>query len=239
VSRVGKNANVIYSEGYRKDGGAELAERAIAAAKSADVVIYIGGLNHDKGFDCEGVDRKDMKLPYGQDELIQKIVARIPKPSSSLKARWWKWTHGWTKCRRCCRHGIRNGRRQRASPRFVRRRESVRQAARDIPEKTFRLAGARAGKLSRHKWHGDLCGRLLVGYRWFDTKHIEPQFPFGFGLSFTTFKYSGLKLIPGAGTNEIVTAQFEIENTGKVAGAEVAQLYVHEKNPVCRVPKRS
>ncbi len=79
---------------------------------------------------------------------------------------------------------------------------------------------------------------LLVGYRWFDTKNIEPQFPFGFGLSYTTFKYSNLKLIPADGTNEIVTAQFEIENTGKRAGAEVAQLYVHEKNPRLMRPEK-
>ena len=79
---------------------------------------------------------------------------------------------------------------------------------------------------------------LLVGYRWFDTKNIEPQFPFGFGLSYTTFKYSGLKLIPANGTNEIATAQFEIENTGKVAGAEVAQLYVHQKNPALPRPEK-
>jgi len=79
---------------------------------------------------------------------------------------------------------------------------------------------------------------LLVGYRWFDTKNIGPQFPFGFGLSYTTFKYSGLKLIPASGTNEIVTAQFEIENTGKVAGAEVAQLYVHQKIPSLTRPEK-
>ena len=79
---------------------------------------------------------------------------------------------------------------------------------------------------------------LLVGYRWFDTKNIEPLFPFGFGLSYTTFKYSGLKLIPSSGTNEIVTAQFEIENTGKVAGAEVTQLYVHEKSPALTRPEK-
>jgi beta-glucosidase len=79
---------------------------------------------------------------------------------------------------------------------------------------------------------------LLVGYRWYDAKHIEPQFPFGFGLSYTTFKYSNLKLIPAAGTNKIVTARFEIENTGNVAGAEVAQLYVHEKNPGLPRPEK-
>jgi beta-glucosidase len=63
VNRVGTNVNLVFSEGYRQDGGPELAARAVAAAKAADVVIYVGGLNHDKGFDCEGADRKNMKLP--------------------------------------------------------------------------------------------------------------------------------------------------------------------------------
>jgi beta-glucosidase len=79
---------------------------------------------------------------------------------------------------------------------------------------------------------------LLVGYRWFDAKKIEPAFPFGFGLSYTTFKYSHLKLIPAEGTNGIVTARFEIKNIGKVAGAEVAQLYVHEHNPSLPRPEK-
>ena len=78
----------------------------------------------------------------------------------------------------------------------------------------------------------------MVGYRWFDTKNIEPQFPFGFGLSYTTFEYSNLKLIPAESTNGIVTAQFEIENTGKVAGAEVAQLYIHQENPALMRPEK-
>ena len=84
---------------------------------------------------------------------------------------------------------------------------------------------------------------LLVGYRWFDIKNIEPQFPFGFGLSYTTFKYSGLKLLgsagaPPEGTNEIVTAQFEIENAGAVAGAEVAPLYIHPVNSSVTRPEK-
>jgi beta-glucosidase len=70
---------------------------------------------------------------------------------------------------------------------------------------------------------------LLVGYRWFDAKNIEPLFPFGFGLSYTTFKYSNLKLVESGGG--AVTAEFEIRNSGKAAGAEVAQLYIQPENP--------
>jgi beta-glucosidase len=79
---------------------------------------------------------------------------------------------------------------------------------------------------------------LLVGYRWFDTKGIEPEFPFGYGMSYTTFNYSDLKLIPATGSNDMVTAQFEIANTGTRAGAEVAQLYVHEDNPRLTRPEQ-
>ena len=70
---------------------------------------------------------------------------------------------------------------------------------------------------------------LLVGYRWYDAKDIEPEFPFGFGLSYTTFEYSNLKLVPGEDTNgPVVTAEFDIANTGARAGAEVAELYIHQ-----------
>ena len=73
---------------------------------------------------------------------------------------------------------------------------------------------------------------LLVGYRWFDTKQIEPLFPFGFGLSYTTFAYSNLKLVASRDADgPVVTAEFDITNTGSREGAEVAQLYVHQAQP--------
>ena len=73
---------------------------------------------------------------------------------------------------------------------------------------------------------------LLVGYRWFDTKKIEPLFPFGYGLSYTKFKYSNLKLVPGSEAPGLpLTVEFELANTGKRAGAEVAQVYVQEISP--------
>jgi len=63
---------------------------------------------------------------------------------------------------------------------------------------------------------------LLVGYRWFDAKNIEPLFPFGYGLSYTRFEYSGLKLVEGRDAQDpVVTAEFEIANTGDRPGAEV------------------
>ena len=77
---------------------------------------------------------------------------------------------------------------------------------------------------------------LLVGYRWFDAKQIEPLFPFGYGLSYTTFKYSNLKLTQGGDSgNPTVTVEFDLANTGARAGAEVAQVYAQEENPK-RVP---
>jgi beta-glucosidase len=64
-----------------------------------------------------------------------------------------------------------------------------------------------------------------VGYRWYDAKEIEPLFPFGFGLSYTTFTYSDLKVSPSSGSKN-VTVEFNVTNSGKVAGAEVAQVYL-------------
>jgi len=71
---------------------------------------------------------------------------------------------------------------------------------------------------------------IYVGYRYYDTKNIEPQFPFGFGLSYTTFEYSDLKLnrIEFAGRDGRWECSVKVRNTGQRAGAEVVQLYVHD-----------
>ena len=79
----------------------------------------------------------------------------------------------------------------------------------------------------------DYAEGIYVGYRYFDTKNVEPQFPFGFGLSYTTFEYSDLKVTPSA-TNSgsakagatVVTVN--VKNTGTRDGAEVVELYVHD-----------
>jgi len=100
----------------------------------------------------------------------------------------------------------------------------------DSPAHTFGASGypGTNGTVTYHEG-------LLVGYRWFDKKNIDPLFPFGHGLSYTTFEYSNLQLVT---TNSGMTAQFEIKNIGPVAGAEVVQLYVHpETTSVMRPDK--
>ncbi|HUC85714.1 MAG TPA: glycoside hydrolase family 3 C-terminal domain-containing protein [Candidatus Acidoferrales bacterium] len=246
LNRVGKNVNVVYSEGYRKDGGPELAKRAVAAAKATDVVIYVGGLNHDKGFDCEGADRKDMKLPYGQDELIQKIVAANPKTIVVIEGTMVEmdaWLDQVPALLQAWYPGMEGGNAL-AGVLFGDVDPSGKLPA-TFPKKLSDTPAYAFGPSAYPGTNGTVtyAEGLLVGYRWYDARQIQPQFPFGFGLSYTTFKYSNLKLLGSAGappassgaspegTNAIITAQFEIENTGQRAGAEVAELYVHEDHP--------
>ena len=73
---------------------------------------------------------------------------------------------------------------------------------------------------------------LFVGYRGYEENHIQPQYPFGYGLSYTTFAYSDLKIAPPQlNRNNHVTVSFTVTNTGNLAGAEIAELYVGQQNP--------
>ena len=77
---------------------------------------------------------------------------------------------------------------------------------------------------------------ILVGYRWFDTKHIEPQFPFGYGLSYTSFVISDLSTdMEIYSADDIIHLKFIVKNNGSRSGAEVAQVYASD--PVCSVPR--
>ena len=237
INRVGQHVNITFSEGYRKNGDAGLMDRAVAAAKSADVVIYIGGLNHDSGFDCEGSDRSDLKLPCGQDELIQTIVAANPRTIVVLDGTMVEmgaWLDKVPALLQAWYPGMEGGNAL-ARILFGDVNPSGKLPA-TFPKKLSDSPAQALGAYPGTNGTVTYAEGLLVGYRWFDAKNIEPQFPFGFGLSYATFEYSNLKLVENTGTNSpLVTAQFEIRNTGATAGAEVAQLYIHQKNP--RLPR--
>ena len=238
TKRAGDDVNIIFSQGYATNGGPELAARAVAAAKLADVVIYVGGLNKQPGGDSEGADRKDFKLPYGQDELIQKIEAAnhktivvllgtpaemdawVGRASAVLQA-WYTGMEGGNALAEILFGDVNpSGKLPCTIPKRLE----------DSPAHALRAYPGSDGVVTYSEG-------LLVGYRWFDTKKIEPQCPFGYGLSYTTFKYSDLKLVPGT-KGTIVEVQFNLENTGNRPGAEVAELYVHENRPHLMRPEK-
>ena len=76
---------------------------------------------------------------------------------------------------------------------------------------------------------------IYVGYRYYDTYKVKPQFAFGHGLSYTSFQYSDLKL---TGSGKKASASFTVKNTGKTAGAEIAQLYVHQQKSMLPRPEK-
>ncbi|KPY99910.1 Beta-glucosidase [Pseudomonas syringae pv. atrofaciens] len=78
---------------------------------------------------------------------------------------------------------------------------------------------------------------LLLGYRGYEKKGIKPLYPFGYGMSYTTFGYSNIKVTPGVAVgNTPIKVSFDLSNTGKVGGSEVAQLYVGQQNPKVERP---
>ena len=252
-NRLGGNMKLIYAQGYNPPVSSgrvdfrpevepsappldktQLMVDAVAAAKAADAVIYVGGLNHHGGYDTEGADRKNIKLPGGQDELIQKIVQANPKTVvvlygggavemdswlSKVPALLYVWYPGL------------EGGNALAHVLFGDVNPSGKLPC-TFPK---RLADSPAHALDAYPGkNGTVVYKegLLVGYRWFDTKNIEPLFPFGHGLSYTQFKYSDLNLVPGPEASGLpVTVKFELANTGSRAGAEVAQVYVQEASP--------
>jgi beta-glucosidase len=71
---------------------------------------------------------------------------------------------------------------------------------------------------------------VFVGYRWYESKNIKPLYPFGFGLSYTTYTYKNFKVSKSNfKKGDEVLVEFEIENTGKMAGSEIAQLYINDE----------
>jgi beta-glucosidase len=212
----------------------KLIDEAVKLAKESDVAIIFGGLNHD--FDTESSDKQDMDLPYGQEVLIREvakanpntvvvIIAGSPVKLSGIAYRvpsiLWSWFGG------------------------MEAGNAVADLLSGKVNPSGKLPFTLPVSLEQSPAHalGNFPGRdlkvnyeedILVGYRWFDTKKIQPQFPFGYGLSYTKFSISHfLTDKPGYGKDETIHAKFTIRNTGNVDGAEVVQLYASD--PVCSV----
>lgn len=230
-SNNGQSSGTFSSKTQESDA---LLKEAVEVARTSDVALLVCGLNHD--YDTESFDRLNMDIPYGQVELIQEVVKANPRTivvmiaGSPLNmaavdicspAIVWAWFNG-----------MEGG-----------------NALVDVLSGKVNPSGkmpfTTPVSLDQSPAHalGNFPGRdlkvnyeeeILVGYRWFDTKGLPVVYPFGYGLSYTTFNYSNLntdkKTYDQADT---IQATFTLTNTGDREGAEVAQLYVSD--PVCSV----
>ena len=243
-------ASVVWERGYVSDTttdynkvvtGQDLSENrsqeqlladAVAAASDADCILYIGGLNKSKGQDNEGTDRADIVLPYGQDELIEALAATGKKMvvvniSGSPVAMPWASkvnaiVQGWYGGSESG-HALVDVLTGAVNP-SGKLPFTMPIALADGPLKTERQYPGI--KEEGKKWWQEYYDEgVFIGYRWYSSKNVPVQYPFGYGLSYTTFDISGVT-VKRAGEGFKVSAT--VKNTGSVAGAEVLQLYVSD-----------
>lgn len=253
--RVGDQAEVIYARGYVGDPSGEyngvksgqdlednrspeeLIAEAVAVAKEADYVIFIGGLNKSAHQDCEDADRKELGLSYGQD----KVIAALAKANKNLIV-------------------VNISGNAIAMP-WVKEVPAIVQAWYLGSEAGSAIASVLTGDVNpsgklpftfpaslqdvgAHKL-GEYPGTprsdgspivdqkynegIFVGYRWADKEKTKPLFSFGHGLSYTTFAYG--KAIADKkvmGQDETLTITLPVTNTGSREGSEVIQLYISD-----------
>lgn len=253
INKYGKN-RVTYSMGYAsgpslygreensKLNADSLLNAAVELAKTADVVFFVGGLNKNYYQDCESGDRKSLSLPFGEDKLIesiQKVNKNVVVVLLSGNAVDMPWLSKIPTVVQSWYLGSEAGN---AIADIV--SGDVNPSGKlpfSFPKKLTDIGAHAFNKLC---YPGDSVNvyykeDILVGYRWLDTKKIEPLFPFGYGLSYTTFAYSKPTVdASDAKSNETIKVSFTLTNTGKVDGAETAQLYVSKpKSSVSRAAK--
>ncbi|MCM1173448.1 MAG: glycoside hydrolase family 3 C-terminal domain-containing protein [Blautia sp.] len=213
-----------------------LFEEAVRIAKEVDEVIFIGGLNHY--FDSEGLDRADMKLPYEQDMLIEEllkvrkdtVIALIGGSPVEMPWRYKAETILWSYYA-----GMETGKAF-AEILFGEVNPSGK-LAETFPARYEDCAAAKsrqsdpAGSIS-------LSEGLYVGYRYYNKERIMPAFCFGHGLSYTQFSYQNLSIKQEKDGMGTVKVSFSVKNTGKRAGAEIAQLYVAPIAPKAERPAK-
>ena len=251
--RFGDKAEIVYARGYVGDPSGEyngvvtgqnlnddrtaeeIFAEAVEAAKNADFVIFVGGLNKSAHQDCEDSDRAGLELPYNQDRVISalakanKNLVVINISGNAVAMPWVKdvpaivqaWYLG-TECGNAIASVLAGD----VNP------------SGKLPM-TFPVALTDVGVHSVGDYPGtprndgsdivdcSYSEGIYVGYRWNDKNNIKPLFPFGHGLSYTTFNYGK----PSISSDRMaadgkITISIPVSNTGSRTGAEVVQLYI-------------
>ena len=219
-----------------------LRNEAVTKARKSDLVIFIGGLNKNHFQDCEGGDRKSFALPFGQDKLITSLLeanknvvvviisgnaVEMPwvKKVPSIVQSWYLGSIGGISLRDVLIGKVNpSGKLPFSYP--------VR--LEDCPAHYFGEMSY-PGDSIRQEYKED----ILVGYRWYDTKKIKPLYPFGYGMSYTTYSYSkplaSKKILKD---NDSIQVSVKIKNTGLAKGKEIVQLYIEDEKCSLLRPKK-
>lgn len=226
------------------------ADRLIAdaadAARRADIVIFVGGLNKATGQDCEDSDRESLALPYNQNAVIEALVAANPHTvvvNVSGNAVAMPWADKVPAILQAWFLGSESGN-SLADVIFGHVNPSGKLPM-TFPVRLDDVAAHAVGEYPGTKRaDSDIVDiryneGVLVGYRWFDTKKIRPLFAFGHGLSYTTFGYGKLsadasKISPDGA----LTLSVDVTNTGSRAGAETVQLYISDTKASVKRPAK-
>lgn len=260
----GDKVELVYARGYVGDpsgeyngvtsgqdlsdsrSAAELLAEAVDVSRNADVVIFVGGLNKSAGQDCEDSDRASLELPYGQNELIEALAAVNPRlvfVNVSGNAVAMPWIKKVPAVVQAWYLGSEAG-----------------NAIADVITGQYNPSGklpmtfpASLTQVGAHCF-GNYLGEkrenenifdctynegIFVGYRWIDKHEEKPLFPFGHGLSYTTFAYgkpsASAKRMDAAGT---LTVNVPVTNTGDVEGSETVQLYITDVKSTLPRPEK-
>ena len=209
---------VGYCSGYERSGKPNKAylDEAVSQAKMADVVILCIGL--DESSESEGLDRTHIGIPAVQKEVLNAVTAVNPNVVAVVSAGSVIETDWAAKCKAVV-HGYLGGQAGAGAMMEVLTgwQNPCGKLAETIPLRYEDTPAARY--FPGRKQNAEYREGLYVGYRYYETANKAVRYPFGYGLSYTTFAYSDLKV-----NAEKVT--FTLTNTGSVAGAEIAQLYV-------------
>ena len=251
--RIGDGIEISYARGYVGDTGGQfdgvssgqnlkddrsarqLIEEAVRIAQSADYVIFIGGLNKSGHQDCEDTDRKGLELPYKQDKVIgalAKVNKNLIVVNISGNAVAMPWISEVPAVIQAWYLGTEAG--NAIASVLVGDVNPSGKLPFTFPEKLEDVGAHQLGDYpGRQREDGIFDEKynesIFVGYRWTDKQKIRPLFPFGHGLSYTTFAYGKATVNKKVmKIDEQIAITVPITNTGKRIGSEIVQLYISD-----------
>jgi beta-glucosidase len=235
-------SNIVFSAGYSISKQTDnklndlLVKEAVAAAKKADVAIVVGGWTHgfdysiwaDNKYDAEGQDKPDMKMPFNQDSLISEVLKVNPNTivvlfgGGALDISKWE-----KKVKAILYVGYPGQEGGNALARII--YGDVNPSGKltfswpkHLEDSPAHKIGEYPGKNLEVNYKDD----IYVGYRYFDTYKVKPQFSFGHGLSYSSYTYDNLEITK---EGNVVKIQLDVKNSSKVDGADIVQVYVRDK----------